>query len=325
MIADNENNKENNKTKHSNQENCCEKAPDNNGLVLALGFFDGVHYGHQALLKKTIAVAKENGWHSGVMTFKTHPLNLIFPAYAPKIITTNAEKKRLILSFGIEQVFFDDFNESLMNLSAEDFIRDYLLMKYDVRHLVVGFNYTFGYKGAGTTADLRALGKLYGFGVSVIPPTIIDGGAVSSTRIRELISIGKVDKIEKLLGRPYSIAGKIVKGKQLGRQYDVPTANLHLAEPVIMPDTGVYFTRVQVDGKTLDGLTNLGYNPTFDKHPYSIETYVYDFDGDLYDKTMQLTFLHKIRGEKKFKSVDALFKRIKSDIKTADKKYRKHS
>lgn len=297
---------------------------DDNGIVLALGFFDGVHYGHQALLKKTLEVAAEKHLSSGVMTFKKHPLNLIFPSYAPEIITTNAEKKRLIESFGIEHVYFDDFNETLMNLSPEDFIRDYLLLKYNVKHLVVGFNYTFGFKGEGTTQDLLSFGKLYGFGVSVMPPTVINGGAVSSTRIRELISLGKVNKVPDLLGRAYNITGKIVKGKQLGREYDVPTANLHLDESVIMPNTGVYFSQVKVCGKTYDGITNLGFNPTFDKHPYSIETYLYDFHGNLYGQKMKLIFLHKIRGEKKFNSVDDLFKRIRFDIKEADRKFRTH-
>lgn len=164
------------------------------GMVMALGFFDGVHKGHQALLKKVIEISENDHLESGVMTFVKHPLTLIFPAYTPDLITTNDEKVKIIHSLGIQHVYLDDFNEKLMNLSSENFIRDYLLVKYNIKHLVVGFNYTFGYKGAGNVETLKKYGKKYHFGVSVVSPCIIDGEPVSSTRIRGLIKAGKVDE-----------------------------------------------------------------------------------------------------------------------------------
>jgi riboflavin kinase/FMN adenylyltransferase len=293
------------------------------GIAMALGFFDGVHKGHQSLLKKTLEVSEEENLESSVMTFKKHPLNLIFPSYAPDLITTNDEKIKLIRSFGIQHVYLNDFNEKLMNLSSENFIRDYLLKKYNLKHLVVGFNYTFGYKGAGTVETLKKYGKKYHIGISIVPPCIIDGEPVSSTRIRELIKSGKVDKVKPLLGRYYQVKGSIVKGKGLGHQFGVPTANLHLKTKGILPSPGVYYTSVIIHNQVFDGLTNLGSNPTFRQHPYSIETYIYDFDENIYNQTMIIIFKKKIRDEIRFDSVNELMTKIKSDIEYINKIYRK--
>lgn len=296
----------------------------NDGVVMALGFFDGVHKGHQTLINRTISIAEKKHCYSAVMTFKEHPLNLIFPAYAPDLITTNTEKVAIMKKMGIDNVYLNTFNEELMNCPPENFIRDYLLMHYSVKHVVVGFNYTFGFKGEGTTSDLIEFGKIYGFGVSVMPPTVIEGQAVSSTLIRELIRTGRIEDVKAYLGRDYSVSGKIVKGKGLGHKFDIPTANLRMNERTILPQAGVYYTKVSVNGKLYDGLTNLGNNPTFEKHPYSIETYIYDFDEDIYGQDLSLTFLNRIRGEIKFPTLDDLISRIKSDIELIDREYRSH-
>ncbi|MDD2413753.1 MAG: bifunctional riboflavin kinase/FAD synthetase [Eubacteriaceae bacterium] len=297
---------------------------NNDGIVMALGFFDGVHRGHQSLLKKTIDVANKKHMRACVMTFKRHPLNLIFPAYAPDMITTNEEKIVIMKKMGIDDVYLNVFNEDLMNYEPEAFIKDYLLLKYNVKHIVVGFNYTFGYKGEGTTTDLLEYGKNYGFGVSIMPPQVINGQAVSSTLIRELISTGKVSDVCPFLGRYYSIQGVVVSGKRLGHTFNIPTANLHLSEKVILPSRGVYYTKVMVRGKIYDGLTNLGHNPTFEKHPYSIETYIYDFDNNIYGEEIKVTFIKRHRGEIKFPTLDALVTQIKEDICYIDKNYRHH-
>lgn len=293
------------------------------GMVLALGFFDGVHKGHAQLIEKTLAIAKKEDLISGVMTFSEHPLARIFPAYTPWLITSNTEKVALIKSMGIDNVFLDDFSDELMKLSPEDFIRQYLLVKYPVKHIVVGFNYSFGFQGSGNTMELRDLGKLYGFGVTVVPPFIINETAVSSTAIRELIRVGSVDQVPTYLGRPYQISGKVVEGKKLGRQFAIPTANLKLFERKVLPSSGVYFTRVTLGDAVYDGLTNLGFNPTFDKHPYSIETYIYDFDADIYGRTISLSFIEKERDEIKFASVEDLIAQIRSDIRRIDEKFRR--
>lgn len=293
-------------------------------VVLALGFFDGIHYGHQKLIEKSIELAKAKEVKSAVLTFTEHPLTHIFPAYAPWLITTNEEKKQIMKEMGIDEVCLIPFTDTLMKASPKEFIRDYLLQRYDVVHIVVGFNYTFGYKGEGDVLMLKELGSRFNFGVTVIPPFVIDGHSVSSTLIRELISTGKVDEVPAFLGRPYSIRGTVVKGKQLGRTVGIPTANLKLDKKLVLPNQGVYYTKVHTGGKTYDGLTNLGFNPTFDRHPYSIETYIYDFDKQIYGDELELTFKCKIRDEIKFDSVDALFAQIHSDIDKIDRLYRCH-
>ena len=296
---------------------------NNHQTVVALGFFDGVHNGHKSLINKTVTLAKKNHCRSAVLTFKEHPLNLIFPAYAPLMITTNDEKVAIIKSMGIDDVYINEFDEKLMNLSPESFVRDYLLSQYHVIHIVVGFNYTFGYKGEGNTEKLKELGKKYGFSVSVMPPTINNGQTISSTLIRDLIASGKVSEVEAFLGRKYKIQGHIVVGKRLGHTFNIPTANLELSDKVILPGAGVYYTRVHVRGQSFDGITNLGHNPTFEKHPYTIETYIYDFSDDIYGEAMDITFLERIRGEKKFDSIDELIAQIRSDIVFVDENYRK--
>lgn len=283
-------------------------------IVLALGFFDGVHLGHQALLKETKKIGKQLGCKTGVMTFKEHPLELIFPNYTPWLITSNTEKEALIQGFGVDYVFLNPFTEKLMKLTPEKFVTDYLLKKYNVKAVVVGFNYNFGYKGAGTTEILTELGNKYGFSVEILPPFIINTHSVSSSFIRELISCGQVDEVKTFLGRDYALAGVVVQGKGLGHQFGIPTANLKLNKKIILPNTGVYYTHVHVNGRCLHGLTNLGFNPTFEKHPFSIETYIYDFNEDIYGEEITIEFKKKIRDEIKFDSIEDLIAQIRSDI-----------
>lgn len=299
------------------------KEYNNTPLVLALGFFDGVHLGHQKLIELANNLAKEKGIDSGVMSFKKHPLTEIFPRYAPLLLMSNDEKREKILGLGTDFVFLEDFDENLMKYSPEKFVKDFLLEKFNIDTLIVGYNYSFGYKGEGKAEDLIELGKKYGFDVKVVKPILVKEDTVSSTGIRDLLSAGDVEEVEKRLGHPYRISGKIREGKKLGRQFEIPTANLDYDERRLLPKNGVYFTHVIIDGKVYDGLTNLGYNPTFTEHPYAIETYIYDFDGDLYGKEVGLEFLKYIRGDIKFSSLDELFGRIKSDIDEVDRLYRK--
>lgn len=290
-------------------------------LALALGFFDGVHLGHQALLEKTKKIGEEFGYKTGVMTFKEHPLELIFPNYSPWLITSNDDKISLIREFGMDYVFLNPFTEKLMKLTPEKFITDYLLKKYNVKVIVVGFNYNFGYKGSGTTETLKELGLKYGFSVEILPPYVINTHSVSSTFIRELISCGQVDEVKTYLGRHYSLSGVVIQGKGLGHQYGIPTANLKLDKKIILPNTGVYYTHVYFDGNCYHGLTNLGFNPTFEKHPFSIETYIYNFDKDIYHEKITIEFKKKIRDEIKFETINALIAQIKSDIRFIKKEF----
>ncbi|MGL4606430.1 MAG: bifunctional riboflavin kinase/FAD synthetase [Eubacteriaceae bacterium] len=293
----------------------------NEEIALALGFFDGVHFGHQVLLKETLNVAKRKKIKTGVMTFSKHPLELIFPNYSPWLITTNEEKTQLIKNLNIDYVFINDFTDELMRFTPEEFIVSYLLKKYNVKAIVVGFNYNFGYRGTGTVKTLKNLGEKYGFEVSVVDSYMVDEIAVSSTYIRDLISCGQVETVETFLGREYSITGKVITGKGLGKQYGIPTANIKLTKKRILPNAGVYYTNVIYKGKKFHGLTNLGFNPTFEKHPFSIETYIYDFDQDIYNEEITIIFKRKIRNEIKFENITDLIHRIKVDIDTIKKNY----
>lgn len=290
--------------------------------AVALGFFDGVHLGHRKLIEEMIQMAHANGWKSCVLTFKQHPLTRVFPKYAPKLITSNEEKLRVLEELNVDQVVFMDFTEEIMNYEPIEFVKKILMERLHAKGLVVGFNYNFGKKGTGNADMLRDWSEKFGYLMEVVEPIMDkDGQVVSSTFIRNLIVNGKVDRVPKYLGRKFSVLGKVIRGKGLGRQFQIPTANIKIAENHILPDAGVYYTTIKVGEETHHGLTNVGYNPTFENHPFSIETYIYDFDQEIYGETVQLTFHKKIRKEKKFESVDELVGQIKSDIETIRKKF----
>lgn len=288
------------------------------GMVLALGFFDGVHCGHMQLIRKTIEIAEEKHLIPGVLTFENHPLTVIFPEKAPLLLTDNEEKIALLDEAGIEKIILTPFTTELMQLSPEDFIHCFLLKNYPVRHIVVGYDYSFGYKGKGNVEDLKAIGKNSQFGVSVIPPYQIDHQKVCSTMIRNRILNGNVADIPECLGRYYSVSGHVIHGKALGRKFGIPTANICVSNQKVLPDNGVYYSKITYNNKTYDGLTNIGYNPTFENHPFSVETYIYDFDEDIYDEKVTVTFISKQRDEIKFSSLDELIRQIRKDIHTID-------
>ncbi len=297
---------------------------NNDPIVLVLGFFDGVHLGHQELLKEALKIAKLKNLKTGVFSFKNHPLTEIFPRYAPKLIMSNEDKVRKIKSLGIDEVYLVAFTEDMRKMEPKAFFEEVLLKNFNLKDVVVGYNYSFGYKGKGKADDLKKLAKEYGVDVHIVSPIMTDDQKISSTYIRELLSLGKVEEASRLLGHPYKISGTIKEGKKLGRKFNIPTANLHTDSKYLMPKSGVYFTRITIDGKTYDGLTNLGKNPTFEDHPYAIETYIYDFDEDIYNKEVDLEFLKFIRGEVKFNGLEELFGQVQSDINKVNLLYRKN-
>jgi riboflavin kinase/FMN adenylyltransferase len=289
--------------------------------AVALGFFDGIHVGHRALIDEMIKIAKEKNLESCLVTFRQHPLTLVFPKFAPKLISSNDEKINVLDQMDIDKLIFIDFTEEIMNFEPEEFIREVLVKRLSAKIIVVGFNYNFGKKGKGTPELLVKLKEKYGYDVLVVNPVEKDGHIISSTFIRNLVVNGKVEQIEKYLGRKFSVMGEVVRGKGLGRQYAIPTANITVEDEHILPDAGVYYTNIIVKGVKYEGLTNIGYNPTFENHPFSVETYIYDFDEDIYGETVELIFNKKIRKEKKFTNLPDLIKQIRHDIQTVEKKY----
>jgi len=277
--------------------------------VLAIGNFDGIHLGHQVLLQKLMHTAKEGGLNSAVMTFEPHPRELFTPDNAPSRLCSLREKLEYFSSAGVERVYVCAFNRRFAKVSAEEFMQRILRQSLNATAILVGEDFRFGAHRTGTTQDIVQAG----FNLVKLPQVNLDGGRVSSTRVRSALVNGQLDEAAMLLGRPYSISGKVVHGAQLGRQLGFPTANVHMRHerPAL---TGVY--AVKLDG--LNAVANLGVRPTIAGVPkLSLEVHVLDFNENLYDKHVHVEFFHKIRDEMKFDGLDALKARIATDVEIA--------
>lgn len=282
--------------------------------VLTIGNFDGVHRGHLALFDTVKARARQVEGQSVVLTFDPHPIKLMKPEKAPPLITPTEQKLQLIDAAGIDVILCLRFTRQFASLSAEDFVQNVLVRKIGIRELVVGYDYAFGRNREGNTASLKAAGRKFGFEVHVMDPVHIDSTLVSSTAIRQLVRAGQLDEAKKLLGRNYQITGTVKTGKNRGgRLLGFPTANLNVVDELV-PQRGVYAVEVLTDSGTYQGVTNIGYNPTFDNGAFSIETHVLDFNENLVGKTIRVRFIARIRQERKFESVAALAEQIRNDI-----------
>ncbi len=288
-------------------------------LALAIGNFDGVHLGHQALLADLVKVANEKGLTSAVMTFEPHPREFFSPNKAPARLTTLREKLELFDALGIAKVFVCPFNARFAQISAQDFMHKILIGSLNTKSILVGEDFRFGAKRAGTLADMSAAG----FDLINQPQVNLAGERVSSTRVREALANGDLTLATLLLGRAYSISGKVVHGAKRGRQLGFPTANIHMRHerPAL---NGVYAVKLrheQFKGELLDGLpsvANLGVRPTIAGIPkLLLEVHVLDFTGDLYGQHVRVQFLHKLRDEMKFDGLDALKAQIGRDVEQA--------
>ena len=279
---------------------------------VALGSFDGLHSGHLSLVNKIIELANENKGRSIVYTFKNHPRTLIKGTTPPKLLMDNESKEEILESLGVDLIYFEEFNEEYMKLTPEGFIK-YLCEKFKVKGIVVGFNYRFGYKNIGNIEMLKELSTKYGYELYVMEPCNYEDEVISSTRIRNELFNGNVDKAMKMLNRPYIIKGKVVHGKKLGRTIGFPTANLDYSKGILIPSKGVYYTNVEWQGKIYKGITSVGNNPTVNGDKLTIETYILDFNNDLYGHNIKVYFIKKIRDEKKFNSIDDLVIQLKKD------------
>lgn len=287
-------------------------------IVVALGTFDGIHIGHQKIINKAIDLAKSINGTSIVVTFSNHPLEIINVNLCPPQINSNFEKEKILENIGLDILFNVPFTKSLLSLSPEDFLSllcDYLNPKY----LVVGPNYSFGYKGKGTPQLLKELGDKFGFNAYIHPEVYYDQMMVSSTRIRNLLIEGNIVLANKLLGRPFSFHGTVCQGDQRGRLLGFPTANILDSTEKILPAAGVYVTKTNVNDDAYFSITNIGVNPTFNGNNKHIETHLFDFNDNLYKKRIKIEFFERIRNEKRFESIDFLKKQISDDILSAKK------
>ena len=284
--------------------------------ILMLGNFDGIHLGHQALLRRAVQDAKDLGGRSVVLTFEPHPLKILAPERAPRLILTHKDKMNLLQSFGVDAVIIQRFDSVFASVEAEVFVRDYLARRIGVRKMWVGKDLRFGKARKGRVEDLIRWGKEEGFEVGVIEPIELDGQRVSSSRIRALIERGEMREASEHLGRYHFISGRVASGHGRGRHLGYPTANI-VARTEVLPLDGIYASIMQVDEQQWPCVTSVGLNPTFGEGPRTVESYIFDFAGDLYDQTVKLFFVQRIREEKKFPSAELLVEQIRQDVLSA--------
>lgn len=288
--------------------------------AVTIGNFDGVHLGHQILFSEVVSRAYRNKGTSVAVTFEPHPLKVVRPDIGLKLISTPEQKKELIALANIDVLIILPFTREFANTPAETFVDQVLLKAIGVRDLVVGYDYAFGKSRQGDIPFLKEQGKAKGFTVSVVEPYYVEGMLASSTKIRELVGLGKMKDVKKLLGRYYQIRGEVKMGQQRGGPLlGFPTANLAIAEEDLCPRLGVYVTQVIYDGKCYGGVLNIGYNPTFAGSGLSAETHIFDFNQDIYGKPIKINLLRFLREEKKFSGPEELAAQIALDVADAKK------
>jgi len=292
--------------------------------ALAIGTFDGVHVGHRAVIGQAVARAAERRLLGSVVTFDRHPLAVVDPSHAPRLLTPLTEKIRLIEELGPEELVLLPFDEGLSALTPAGFCDQVLGEALQARVVVVGENFNFGAGGAGDAAQLRTCGAAHGFETVVMNLVTEHGKTISSTRIRRLLNHGELEEVREILGRPPSAAGRVVAGDRRGRTLGVPTANIDVEAGTIFPGRGVYAARVLVDGVWYRAAVNIGHNPTFrskavETTHVTVEAFLLGFGGDIYERPIRVDFLHKIRDERRFDTVQELVARMQCDIaETAD-------
>ncbi len=289
--------------------------------AMAIGYFDGVHLGHRRVIQKAIDVAKANGWISAVLTFDPHPREVLGQTGYTRYLTPLEDKLEQMEKMGVDVVYVMTFDIPFSSVYPEEFITE-CLAPLKVKHVVVGFDYTFGYRGMGTALTLQSCSNGQ-YGLDIIGPVNRLGEKVSSTIIREYLHHGDVEQVRHLLGRPYQIRGVVVHGDKRGRTIGFPTANVALTRPYLIGKNGVYGVRFTVDSQTYNGVMNIGIKPTFEleKKEKSLEVHLFDFHEEIYDKPVSVEILFFIREEQKFAGIEALKAQIQKDVAFAKEKF----
>jgi riboflavin kinase/FMN adenylyltransferase len=285
--------------------------------VVTIGNFDGVHRAHQKIFKKIIERARDLHGTSVAITFEPHPIKVMFSTKAKPLITLLEQKKELIINQGIDLLLIIGFTEEFAAISAGDFVKDILVDKLGVKEIVVGYDYAFGHNRQGNVEVLREMGSLFNFNVQQVDPVYVENVLVSSTSIRNLVMEGNFVGAKKLLGRNYQIRGKVIRGMNRGGSLlGYPTANLRLTDELI-PKEGVYIVLIDIGGKTYQGLTNIGYNPTFKDKTLSVETYIFNLSAYIVNQKIKVNFLSRLRDEITFASSKELSQQIDQDVNQA--------
>lgn len=288
-----------------------------NPLALSLGVFDGVHRGHQSIIEKLTQVAQEKNLEPSILTFWPHPRLVFNPNDDLKLLNTVEEKAQLLAQFGIQNLFLKEFDEAFRNLSGEEFIRQILVEKLNVKYLIVGYDHVFGKNKSGNFELLKQLAPELGYEVIQMEAVNIHNDHISSTKIRNVLAEGRIEEANEMLGYPYPISGKVIEGKQIGRTIGFPTANIDYQTIKLLPKKGAYIVDVFVDGIFHKGMLSVGTNPTVNGDQLTVEVNILDFDQDIYGKEITVKFRDFLHDEIKFESLEKLIEKLNEDkIKT---------
>jgi riboflavin kinase/FMN adenylyltransferase len=283
-------------------------------VYLALGNFDGVHKGHQSLIKTMADTAAANSGVKVAFIFEPHPAQVLVPDKAPRLLITPARKAKLLAQMGLDVLIYHPFTREMAGWSPQDFVERILVAKLQVAGVFVGFNYTFGHKGAGTPEMLQSMGQDYGFMVSVIPPITYNGEPVSSSLVRKALEDGDIATAVQMFGYYPVLDGIVVEGEHRGAKLGFPTANIGVEAMYSVPGKGVYAAQAEIGGKVFSSVVNIGSKPTFhEQYPLSIEAHLMNFSGNIYGSEINLSFVEKLRDEQRFDSLDLLVAQITRD------------
>jgi len=283
-------------------------------IYLALGNFDGLHKGHQKLINEAVAAARNDNGIAAAFVFEPHPIKVLFPERAPKLLVTAQHKAELMEKLGLNLLIYNSFTLAISKCTPEEFVQNILINKLNITQAFAGFNYTFGHRGTGTPELLQELGKKHGFGVKIIPPVEVNGQVVSSSLIRKALDAGDIKQSRAMLGYDPMLEGQVIEGEQRGRTIGFPTANLSVSSELNVPGKGVYAARAQIRDGIFQAVVNIGSKPTFhEEYPISIEAHLIDFHDEIYGEKMRLYFIDKIRDERRFSNVEELVGQISKD------------
>ncbi len=297
--------------------------PSGRRAVLSVGNFDGLHLGHQKILRQVIACAQEQKAIAGVITFDPHPLKVLRPGNAPPLVETIGQRMERFAAIGLEAALVLRFDRALAEITPEEFVRGVLVEELKTAEVLVGQNFRFGHRQQGHVDTLRDLGLRFGFSVQIVEPVMIDGEFVSSSGVRSAIAEGRVAHAAHLLGRPFALTGEIVRGAGRGSTVLFPTLNLAPAQE-LLPKVGVYATETWVEGRWYRSATNVGFRPTFDGTLLGIESHLFDFSREVTKGRMDVRFCERLRDEKKFGGAPELRAQIAADLRDVREYFRRH-
>ncbi len=285
------------------------------GSVLTSGTFDGIHLGHQLIIKRLIEISKREKLKSILVTFSPHPQTVVKSKKKEiKILTTIEEKKDVLKDFDLDYFLIIKFTEEFSKITSLEFIKDFLVDKFNIKEIVIGYNHAFGRDRNGSIETLKKLSEKFSYNITIVEPVMYMDGLISSTRIRKALNSGDIADALRMLGRNYLFSGNVIKGKGIGKAINIPTANIKIDDELkLIPKNGIYICKIIVKGKMYNGLLNIGVNPTFNSHKLSIEANIFNFNDSIYDEKITVEIIKRLRDEKRFENIESLVQQIQKD------------